>query len=42
MSIHVPGGSQARTDPRSVTVSRGVVIGATSSSEPNANWFGTS
>ena len=41
-SIQVPGGSHACTDPRSVTGSRGAVIGATSSSEPNANWFGTS
>ena len=40
-SIHAPGGSHARTAPRSVTRSRGAVIGATTSSEPKANWLGT-
>src|SRR3954466_6358550 len=41
MSIQAPSGSQARTSPRRVTRSRGAVTGATSSSDPNPNWFGT-
>src|SRR3954453_21028190 len=41
MWIQAPSGSQARTSPRRVTRSRGVVTGATSSSDPNPNWFGT-
>src|SRR4051812_6333401 len=41
MSIQAPSGSQARTSPRRVARSRGAVTGATSSSDPNPNWFGT-
>ncbi len=42
MSTQAPGGSQAVAEPSSVTGSRGVVMGATTSSLPNANSFGTS
>ncbi len=42
MSIQLPSGSQALTPPSSVCGSAGVVIGATSSSVPKLNWFGTS
>ena len=41
-SVQVPSGSHARTRPSPVAGSAGEVIGATSSSLPNMNWFGTS
>ena len=37
-----PSGSQARDGAEAGRGSAGVVIGATSSSLPNMNWFGTS